>query len=138
MLFSPDGAQLASYDKLDSKQWKVWDVATGAPVLPAPDTAVWQCDDGGGGGGASQQAATAAFAVSVDGAAAVTVRPTGAAAADADALRFSPAETVQSKAVHVNPDGTIVVACATMNVPPLILVPRGLDLLAPAPAGRSA
>ena len=137
VLFSPDGAQLASYDKLDSKQWKVWDVATGAPVLPAPDTAAWQRDDGGGGGGASRQAATAAFAVSVDGAAAVTVRPTGAGAADADALRFSPAETVQSKAVHVNPDGTIAVARGT-QAPPLILVPRGLDLLAPAPAGRSA
>jgi WD40 repeat protein len=93
-LFSPGGAELASYDEYDSAQWKVWDVATGAPVLPAPDTAAWQRDDGGGGGGiASQQAATAAFAVSVDGAAAVTVRPSGAAAADADALRFSPAET---------------------------------------------
>ena len=38
---------------------------------------------------------------------------------------------------HVNPDGTIVVIGKTMNAPPLILVPRGLDLLAPAPAGRS-
>jgi hypothetical protein len=78
------------------------------------------------------------FAVSVDGAAAVTVRPTGAADADADALRFSPAETVQSMAVHVNPDGTITVACTTMNLPALFLVPRGLDLHAPAPACRSA
>ena len=146
MRFSPDGAMLAAEEAktlptigayAGSGKWKVWDVATGAPVLPAPDTAAWQRDDGGGGGGASQQAATAAFAVSVDGAAAVTVRPTGAAAADADALRFSPAETVQSKAVHVNPDGTIAVARGT-QAPPLILVPRGLDLLAPAPAGRSA
>ena len=144
--FSPDGAMLAAEEaetwswgqaKAGTGKWKVWDVATGAPVLPAPDTAAWQRDDGGGGGGgASQQAATAAFAVSVDGAAAVTVRPTGAA--DADALRFSPAETVSSNALHVNPDGTIAVARATMNVPPLILVPHGLDLLAPAPAGRSA
>jgi ankyrin repeat protein len=131
--FSPDGAMLAAEEAATNYagngKWKVWDLATGAPVLPAPDTAAWQRDDGGDdGGGASQQAATAAFAVSVDGAAAVTVRPTGAAAADADALRFSPAETVQSKAVHVNPDGTIAVARGT-QAPPLILVPRGLDLL---------
>ena len=64
--------------------------------------------------------------------------PTGAADADADALRFSPAATVQSKAVHVNPEGTIAVAYETMNAPPLILVPCGMELLAPAPAGRSA
>ena len=38
----------------------------------------------------------------------------------------------------LNPDGTIVVICKTMNAPLLILVPRGLDLLAPTPAGRSA
>ena len=38
----------------------------------------------------------------------------------------------------LNPDGTFVVICKTMNAPLLILAPRGLDLLAPAPAGRSA
>jgi hypothetical protein len=36
-----------------------------------------------------------------------------------------------------NPGGSIIVIGETMNAPPLALVPRGLDLLAPAPAGRS-
>jgi hypothetical protein len=44
---------------------------------------------------------------------------------------------VQSKGACLTPGGTIAVARATM-LAPLILVPHGLDLLAPAHASRSA
>ena len=119
--FSPDGAQLASYDKMNSKQWKVWDVATGAPVVPAPaDASSWQ--DAGA-------ATTAAFAVAVDDTATVTVRRAGAADGEGDVLRFSPAESVVVKGgCRVNRDGNVVVARGT-DAPPLILVPHGVDLL---------
>jgi WD40 repeat protein len=131
---SPDGAMLAAEEakpwsgaSAGTGKWKVWDIMTGAPVLPAPDTAKWQLHSCGGFGDSRERAATAAFEVSVDDAAAVTVRSTGAADADADLLRFSPAETVQSKSVLIL-DGTIAVVRGTL-APPLILVPRGLDLL---------
>ena len=120
VLFSPDGSQLAAHDEYDSKQWKAWDVATGEPVVPVPDTAAWPRTASG--------AAAAAFAVSADGAAAVTVRPAGAADTDADTLRFSPAETLQSKGARLIPAGSIAVVRGT-DAPPLILVPRGLDML---------
>ena len=131
--FSPDGAQLASYDKMDSKQWKVWDVATGAPVVPAPaDASSWQ-DAGAATTAAFAVAvddAATVFAVAVDDAATVTVRRAGAADGEGDVQRFSPAESVVAKegGCRVNRDGNVVVARGTMNAPPLILVPHGVDL----------
>ena len=68
--------------------------------------------------------------MAVDGAATVTVRRAGAADGEGDVLRFSPAESVVVKGgCRVNRDGNVVVARGTMNAPPLILVPHGVDLL---------
>ena len=93
-------------------------------MVPAPpDASSWQ--DAGA-------ATTAAFAVAVDGAATVTVRRAGAADGEGDVLRFSPAEPVVAHegGCRVNRDGNVVVdRMTTMDAPPLILVPHGVDLL---------
>ena len=69
--------------------------------------------------------------MAVDGAATVTVRRAGAADGEGDVLRFSPAESVVIKGGYrVNRDGNVVVdRMTTMDAPPLILVPHGVDLL---------